>query len=66
MWSGVILFRRANMKPIFNRLLSGSLSMVTTISAIPIVSAHAEESAEPYPYPLFSYIGSFNKAYEDT
>ena len=54
------------MKPIFNRLLSGSLSMVTTISAIPIVSAHAEESAEPYPYPLFSYIGSFNKAYEDT
>ncbi len=47
MWSGVILFRRANMKPIFNRLLSGSLSMVTTISAIPIVSAHAEESTEP-------------------
>ena len=54
------------MKPIFNRLLSGSLSMVTTISAIPIVSAHAEESAEPSPYPPFSYIGSFNKAYEDT
>lgn len=54
MWSGVILFRRANMKPFFNRLLSGALSMVMTISAIPIVSAHAEESAAPYPYTLFA------------
>ena len=42
------------MKPFFNRLLSGALSMVMTISAIPIVSAHAEESAAPYPYTLFA------------
>ena len=36
------------MKPIFKRLLSGVLSATMTVSAIPIVSAHAEESAESY------------------
>ena len=54
MGSSVILFRRANMKPIFKRLLSGVLSAMMTVSAIPIVSAHAEESAEPYPYTMFA------------
>jgi hypothetical protein len=42
------------MKPIFKRLLSGVLSATMTVSAIPIVSAHAEESAEPYPYTMFA------------
>lgn len=52
--SSVILFRRANMKPIIKRLLSGVLSSTMTISAIPIVSAHADESAESYPYTMFA------------
>ena len=34
------------MKPIFNRLLSGILSVAVTLSAVPIISAHAEESPE--------------------
>ncbi|MBO5017149.1 MAG: DUF4474 domain-containing protein [Bacteroidaceae bacterium] len=38
----------------FKRLLSGVLSAVMTVSAIPIVSAHAEESIEPYPYTMFA------------
>lgn len=42
------------MKPIFKRLLSGILSATMTVSAIPIVSSHAEESAEPYPYTMFA------------
>ena len=42
------------MKLIFKRLLSGVLSAMMTVSAIPIVSAHAEESAEPYPYTMFA------------
>ena len=42
------------MKPIFNRLLSGMVSATMTISAIPIVSVHAEESPEKYPYTLFA------------
>lgn len=42
------------MKPIFKRLLSGVLSATMTISAIPIVPVHAEESAEPYPYTMFA------------
>lgn len=42
------------MKPIFKRLLSGVLSATMTVSAIPIVSAHAEESTEPYPYTMFA------------
>ena len=37
------------MKTHLKRLLSGMLNMVMTVSAIPIVSAHAEESIEPYP-----------------
>lgn len=46
--------RRAYMKPIFNRMLSGVLSLVMTASAIPIFSTHAEESTDPYPYTLFA------------
>ena len=42
------------MKPIFKRMLSGVLSATMTLSAIPIVSAHAEESTEPYPYTMFA------------
>ncbi|EXM38438.1 hypothetical protein RASY3_13375 [Ruminococcus albus SY3] len=42
------------MKPIIKRLLSGVLSSTMTISAIPIVSAHADESAESYPYTMFA------------
>ena len=42
------------MKPIFKRLLSGVLSATMTVSATPIISAHAEESAEPYPYTMFA------------
>lgn len=38
----------------FKRLLSGVLSIVMAVSAVPIVSAHAEESPEPYPYTLFA------------
>ena len=38
----------------FKRLLSGVLSAVMTVSAIPIVSAHADESTEPYPYTMFA------------
>ncbi|WP_264468276.1 hypothetical protein [Ruminococcus sp. 210702-SL.1.03] len=37
----------------FKRILSGVLSAVMTISAIPIVSVHADESTEPYPYDWF-------------
>ena len=45
-----------NMKQItkFKRLLSGVLSAVMTVSAVPIVSAHADESTEPYPYTMFA------------
>ena len=42
------------MKPIFKRLLSGILSATMAVSAIPIVSAHAEESTESYPYTMFA------------
>ena len=42
------------MKPIFKRLLSGVLSTIMAISAVPIVSANSEESAESYPYTLFA------------
>lgn len=52
--SSVILFRRANMKPIFKQLLSCVLSATMAVSAIPIVSAHADESTKPYPYTLFA------------
>mgnify|MGYP000734030113 CR=1 FL=1 len=38
----------------FKRILSGVLSAVMTISAIPIVSVHADESTEPYPYTMFA------------
>lgn len=38
----------------FKRLLSGVLSAVMTVSAVPIVSANAEESTEQYPYTLFA------------
>ena len=38
----------------FKRLLSGVLSAVMTVSAVPIVSVHAEESTEPYPYTMFA------------
>lgn len=47
------------MKPIFNRLLSGILSVAVTLSAVPIISAHAEESPEIYPYTLFA--ASYNE-----
>lgn len=36
------------------RILSGALSAVMAISAVPIVSAHAEESTELYPYTMFA------------
>ncbi len=38
----------------FKRILSGVLSAIMTFSAVPIVSAHAEENAEPYPYTMFA------------
>ena len=38
----------------FKRILSGVLSAAMTVSAIPIVSAHAEENLEPYPYTMFA------------
>ena len=38
----------------FKRILSGVLSAIMTVSAVPIVSAHAEENAEPYPYTMFA------------
>ncbi len=38
----------------FKRILSGMLSAVMTVSAVPIVSANAEESIEPYPYTMFA------------
>lgn len=38
----------------FNRLFSGVLSAVMTISAVPVVSVNAEESTEPYPYTMFA------------
>ena len=38
----------------FKRLLSGVLSAVMTVSAVPIVSANAEESTKPYPYTIFA------------
>lgn len=38
----------------FKRLLSGVLSMVMAVSAVPIVSTNAQESTEPYPYTLFA------------
>ena len=42
------------MKPIFKRLLSCVLSATMAVSAIPIVSAHAAEGAESYPYTMFA------------
>ncbi len=36
------------------QLFSGVLSEVMTVSAVPIVSVHAEENSEPYPYTLFA------------
>ena len=38
----------------FKRILSGVLSAVMAVSAVPIVSAQAEESSEPYPYTMFA------------
>ncbi|MDE5937247.1 MAG: hypothetical protein K2G83_07565, partial [Ruminococcus sp.] len=38
----------------FNRLFSGVLSAVMTISAVPVVSVNAEESTEPYQYTMFA------------
>ncbi len=38
----------------FKRILSGVLSTIMAVSAVPIVSAHAEENAEPYPYTMFA------------
>lgn len=38
----------------FKRVLSGMLSAVMAVSAVPIVSVHADESTEPYPYTLFA------------
>lgn len=42
------------MKSIYNRLLSGVMSIAMMISAIPIVLAHADESTEPYLYTMFA------------
>lgn len=42
------------MKPIFKRFLSGVLSAAMTVSAIPIVSSHAAEGGESYPYTMFA------------
>ena len=42
----------------FKRILSGVLSAIMTVSAVPIVSAHAEESTEPYPYTMFAVSNS--------
>ena len=42
------------MKFPFKRFFSGMLSVVMAISAVPIVSIHAEESIEPYPYTMFA------------
>lgn len=42
------------MKSKFKRIISGILSVAVMISAVPIVSANAEESTEPYPYTLFA------------
>ena len=42
------------MKTQLKRLYSGVLSIVMAISAIPAVSAHAEEKAELYPYTMFA------------
>lgn len=42
------------MNPFFKRVLSGVTSMAMILSAIPIVSAHAEESTQPYPYTMFA------------
>lgn len=38
----------------FKRLFSGVLSAIMTVSSVPIVSVHAEENSEPYPYTLFA------------
>ena len=38
----------------FKRILSGVLSAAMAFSAVPIVSANAEESMESYPYTLFA------------
>lgn len=38
----------------FKRLLSGVLSAVITISAIPFTSANAQDSNDPYPYTMFA------------
>lgn len=38
----------------FKRILSGVLSAIMTVSAVPIVSAHAEENIESYPYTMFA------------
>lgn len=38
----------------FKRLISGVLSAVMAVSAVPIVSVNAEESSEPYPYTMFA------------
>lgn len=42
------------MNQIFKRVLLGVLSAVMAVSAVPIVSAHAAESTEPYPYTMFA------------
>ena len=42
------------MKSKLKRFLSGTLSIATAISAIPMTFAYAEEQTEPYPYTLFA------------
>lgn len=38
------------MKSLTKRFVSSVLSVAMAISTVPIVSAHAEESTDPYPY----------------
>lgn len=42
------------MKPIIKRMLSGVLSAAMTISATPLVSVHADENTNFYPYTMFA------------
>lgn len=60
MESSVILFRSAIMKTFFNRLLSEALSAAMVISAVPIVSTHAEESIESFTYSNDEYTVTYN------
>ena len=42
------------MKSLTKRFVSSVLSVAMAISTVPIVSAHAEESTDPYPYTMFA------------